>query len=196
MSASMLKAVLCGLALALGPAGLLVAQSGAPQPLTVEVANLREDLRLVAQRVGEMAMRIEQLERENAELRAQTAGAKQAYATTTDVAELAADLNRTIKAGDAANREQSAAQIKELGRQTNAAIDSLAKGLATRPTVQTTFSDDYPKEGISYTVQKGDTLAVIARKTGAKLSDIQNANKLSDPSKITVGQTLFIPGAK
>jgi LysM repeat protein len=49
---------------------------------------------------------------------------------------------------------------------------------------------------VSYTVQKGDTIAEIAKKTGAKQQDIINANKISDPSRITVGQTLFIPGAK
>jgi LysM repeat protein len=68
--------------------------------------------------------------------------------------------------------------------------------MATRPPVQTTFTEDYPKEGVSYTVQKGDNLALIAKKTGAKQQDIINANKISDPSRIAVGQTLFIPGGK
>jgi LysM repeat protein len=62
--------------------------------------------------------------------------------------------------------------------------------------VQATFSDDYSKEGVSYTVQKGDTLALIAKKTGAKQQDIINANKIADPARIAVGQTLFIPGGK
>ena len=47
-----------------------------------------------------------------------------------------------------------------------------------------------------YTVQKGDTLALIAKKTGAKQQDIVAANKISDPSLIRVGQTLIIPVAK
>jgi len=58
------------------------------------------------------------------------------------------------------------------------------------------FPEDYPKEGLNYTVQKGDTLAVISKKTGAKQQDIINANKLADPSRIAIGQTLFIPGGK
>ena len=98
-----------------------------------------------------------------------------------------------MKAGDAATAERAAAQIKKLGDATNAALDSLAKGMATRPVIQTSFSDNFPKEGISYTVQKGDTLAVIAKKTGSKSQDIINANKIADPSRILVGQTLFIP---
>ena len=48
----------------------------------------------------------------------------------------------------------------------------------------------------AYTVQKGDTLGLIAKKTGARQQDIVNANRLADPSRITVGQTLFIPGGK
>ena len=43
---------------------------------------------------------------------------------------------------------------------------------------------------------EGDTMAVIAKTTGAKPQDIIHANKLADPSRITTGQTLFIPGGK
>jgi LysM repeat protein len=70
--------------------------------------------------------------------------------------------------------------------------------MAARPAVATTFGDDYPKEGIRYTVQKGETLAQIAKKNGAKMQDIINANKIVDPTRIQAGQTLFIPipGAK
>ena len=67
---------------------------------------------------------------------------------------------------------------------------------AARPAVQTTFTEDYAKEGTSYTVQKGDTLSSIAQKTNARITDIVNANKISDPTRIQVGQTLFIPAAK
>lgn len=92
--------------------------------------------------------------------------------------------------------QQVSRQMEELARRTNAAIDSLAKGMAQRASVPTTFSDDFPKEGTTYTVQKGDTLSSIAQKTGARLQDIVNANKITDPTKIQVGQALFIPGGK
>jgi len=36
----------------------------------------------------------------------------------------------------------------------------------------------------------------LARRTGARVQDIINANKITDPAKIQVGQTLFIPGGK
>lgn len=170
------------------------------QSIPIELANLREDVRLLAQRTGELALRVEQLERENAELRRQTAGDAQTYATVVQVNEAVAELNRAIRMASAGAKnetlQQVSVQMEKLAKQTNAAIDSLAKGMATRATVQTTFSEDFSKEGISYTVQRGDTLAVIARNTGAKVQDIINANKISDPSRIQVGQTLFIPGGK
>jgi LysM repeat protein len=106
-------------------------------------------------------------------------------------------MNRTMKAVSAANKsetlQQVAGQMERLAKQTNAAIDSLAKGMATRPAVNNVFTEDYPKEGVSYTVQKGDTLSSIAAKNGARMQDIVNANKITDPTRIQVGQTLFIP---
>ena len=171
----------------------LAAHAPAQTSGQVEMANLREDVRGLTQRVGELSLRIEQLERQNAELREKVSASTPTYATLAQLNDAITELRRAINAGDAVTAERAAAQIKKLGDATNAAIDSLAKGMATRPVVQTTFSDNYAKEGVSYTVQKGDTLAVIAKKTGAKTQDIINANKIADPSRIMVGQTLFIP---
>jgi LysM repeat protein len=166
---------------------------GRAQASPVEMANLREDVRGLVQRVGDLSLRVEQLERQNAELRDKVSASGPAYATLAQLNDALTELRRAINAGDAVTAERASAQIKKLGDATNAASDSLAKGMATRPTVPTTFSDTYAKEGVSYTVQKGDTLALIAKKTGAKSSDIINANKLADPSRIQLGQTLFIP---
>ena len=173
---------------------LTATASARAQGTQVEVANLREDVNGLVQRVGELSLRVEQLERQNGELRDKAAAASaQSYVTVAQLNDAVTDLERAMKAGDAATAERAAAQIKKLGDATNAALDSLAKGMATRPVIQTSFSDNFPKEGISYTVQKGDTLAVIAKKTGSKSQDIINANKIADPSRILVGQTLFIP---
>lgn len=163
----------------------------------VELANLREDVRGLSQRLGELALKVEQLERENRELKSGQSAVSKSYATVSELNDAVADLNRIIRSSVAASRSETLAQVavqlEKLGKQTNAALDSLAKSQATRPAVTINFSDDFPKEGVSYTVQKGDTLAVIAKKTGAKQQDIINSNKLADPSKINLGQTLFIP---
>lgn len=198
--APMLKRLLWSCALVASAA----AQTNPPQ---VELANLREDVHGLVQRVGELTLRVEQLEHENATLRAQSGASEKAYATLTQLNDAIANLNRALRAAIAESKsetlDQVGRQMEQLAKQTNTALDSIAKGGA-RPAGGGTaaasapagFANDYPKEGISYTVQKGDTLALIAKKTGAKVQDIVNANKISDPSHIVVGRTLFIPGAK
>jgi LysM repeat protein len=181
-------------------AGGVLAATAFGQNSQFEIANLREDVRGLTQKVGELTLRLEQLERENAELRQRSSTADKSYITMTQLNDAVTDMARNIRAAVAASKnetlQQVSAQLEKLGKQTNAALDSLAKSQATRPAVQTSFAEDFPKEGISYTVQKGDSLAAIAKKTGAKQQDIVNANKISDPSRIVVGQTLFIPGGK
>lgn len=175
-----------------------------------ELADLREDLRGLTQRVGELSLRVEQLEHENAELKANVAalgrGGDSVSAAQLNAA--VADLNSAIKASVGSARteilQQVATQMESLAKQTNAALDSLAKAGAAGPArspgpaqgAKPAFGEAYPKEGISYTVQKGDTVGLIAKKTGAKAQDIIDANRLTDPSRIQAGQALFVPGGK
>jgi LysM repeat protein len=174
--------------------GLMISATGFAQ---VELANLREDIRGLTQRVGELSLRIEQLERENGELHAKSRSADKNYVTLVQLNEAVADLNRVVKSTVATSKTETlqhvATQMEKLAKQTNSALEALGKNQASRPAGNSSFTEDYPKEGVSYTVQKGDTLAVIAKKTGAKQQDIINANKISDPARIILGQTLFIP---
>jgi len=48
-------------------------------------------------------------------------------------------------------------------------------------------------EGRTYTVETGDTLWTIADRFGTTVAAIMEANNLSDPSYIRVGQVLIIP---
>lgn len=180
--------------------GAMAAAAFAQNSPQFEIANLREDVRGLTQRVGELTLRLEQLERENAELRQRSSTSDKSYATLAQlnaaVSDVAQNIRTAVAGAKADTLQHVSAQLEKLAKQTNAALESLAKSQAGRPAVQTTFSDDFPKEGISYTVQKGDSLAAIAKKTGAKQQDIVNANKITDPSRIVVGQTLFIPGGK
>lgn len=178
----------------------VVATSAFAQTPSIELANMREDVRGLTQKVGELSLKMEQLERENAELRQRTAKLDQSYATMSQLNDAVTDLKANVRSAVATAKtetlQQVATQLEKLGKQTNAALADLAKNQAVRATVPTSFSENYPKEGVSYTVQKGDSLATIAKKTGAKQQDIINANKIADPSRIDVGQTLFIPGGK
>lgn len=186
----MWKCVLLGCAWA----SAAFAQTG---PSQFDFANLREDVRALNQRVGELSLRLEQLERENSELRQRAGTADKSYATLTQLRDAVEELRLNIRTAKTETLQQVATQLGELGRQTNAAIAQLEKVQATKPApAPAVFPENYPKEGASYVVKKGDSLAGIAKKMNAKQQDIINANKIADPSKIVEGQTLFIPGAK
>lgn len=178
------------------PAGL--SAQAAPSP-AVELANLREDVRMLLQRVGQLSLRVEQLEAENARLSNAAAGAERSYATIAQLNAAIADLNRDLRAANAATKSEVlsvvAGQMESLARQTNAALDAASRN-RTAAVSTPAFSENFPKEGISYTVAAGDTIARIAQKTGARAQDIINANKISDPTRIQVGQVLFVPGGK
>ncbi len=165
----------------------------------VEFANLREDVRLLSQRVGELMLRVEQLERENGELRQQADGAARELVTVAQMNEMLADINRSVKAMVAAAKVESTElinrRIEQLAQQTDQAIAAVNRAQGTRITAPPRTVDATTK-GISYTVQKGDTLSLIARKTGSRLQDILAANNLSEASTIIPGQVLFIPGGK
>jgi LysM repeat protein len=170
------------------------AQSNDPRQ---ELYSLREDLRVLTQRVGELSLSVEQLTRDNSTLQAKS---NQSFVTMEQLNKALADINRTMQSALAEQKRETlnqvGGQIERLAKQTQAAVDAVAKGQATRPALQTSFKEDFPKEGINYTVQSGDTLSEIVRKNNARLQDVINANKISDPTKIRVGQTLFIPQGK
>jgi LysM repeat protein len=169
------------------------------QSAAVELANLREDVRLLTQRIGDLSLRVEQLEKDNLELTQAASGAQQNLATLAQLNAAIADLTRDIQAASARTRSDVlavvATQMEALAKQTNATLDAISRGRSAS-SAPVTFSDNFPKEGITYTVQRGDTLSSIAQKTGARLQDIVNANKIVDPTKVQVGQVLFIPGGK
>jgi LysM repeat protein len=178
-----------------------------------DIADMHEDIRGLTQRVNELSLRVEQLEHENETLRSKVAGldGTKDFVTTPQLNSAVAELNASIHSAVADSRteilDKVATQMENLAKQTNNALDSIAKPVVaqgssatytttTPAPAKTEFSDNFPKEGISYTVAKGDSLGGIARKTGSKSADIISANKLTDPSKIQVGQVLFIPGGK
>jgi LysM repeat protein len=172
---------------------------------------MREDIRGLNQRLGDLSLRVEQLEHENAKLKAKV-GALEGARDVVTAAQLngaVADLNGSIKSAVESSRkeilEQVARQMEVLAKQTNAALDSLARpgtpAVQSHPGAQPeaakpAFASSYPKEGVSYTVVKGDSVGTIAKKTGARAQDIIDANRLADPSRIQAGQVLFIPGGK
>jgi len=200
--------------LMLACAALAASGAGPRAAAQAQAADVREDIRDLNQRLAELSLRVEQLEHESSELRAKIAAAQggRDTVTTAQLNTAVADLNASVATAVASSRaeilQQVATQMERLAKQTNAALDSLARqpvpgsqhqpapaaaaqgAAAARPA----FGDSYPKEGVNYTVQKGDSIGLIAKKTGAKAQDIIDANKIMDPSRIQAGQVLVVPG--
>lgn len=61
------------------------------------------------------------------------------------------------------------------------------------PTV-ITFSTPLSQEGAIYIVQQGDTLNEIELRFGVPAGEIQQANNISNPNELFIGQRLVIPG--
>lgn len=185
----------------LAAAVILASPLGAQRadPRALEIANLQEDVRLLQQSVAELRSSVEQLQRENAALGRQAESGRASAATLAQVNDAIAQLKQSVDASLADQKRETlqtvAQQIARLAKDTNAAIAAVAKGQATRPTISSDFSDDFPKEGVTHTVQAGETLSTIAKKYGVPMKNIQNANRIADPTKLFVGQSLFIPGA-
>src|SRR5512137_2529563 len=72
--------------------GVIATSAFAQGSSQVEVANLREDVRGLTQRVGELTLRLEQLERENAELRQQSGAADRQRVTMAQLNDAIAEV--------------------------------------------------------------------------------------------------------
>lgn len=175
-------------------------------PAQADIADLHEDVQGLTQRVNELSLRVEQLEHDNAELKAKldASGRDRDTVTAEQLNSAVAALNASIKAAVDSSRadilQTVAGQMENLAKQTNQALDSVARNAASvqvAPAAQPARAGDSgAAPGATYTVQKGDSVGLIAKKTGARVQDIVEANKLADPSKILVGQVLVIPGGK
>ena len=60
------------------------------------------------------------------------------------------------------------------------------------PSTQPTSTPPASGEGSSYTIRPGDTLSAIASRHGTTVSALASNNNISDPSRISVGQSLHI----
>jgi LysM repeat protein len=47
----------------------------------------------------------------------------------------------------------------------------------------------------TYVVRRGDTLSEIAQRLGVSAADLARANRVANPNRLLIGQTLLIPGA-
>ncbi|MCH2036217.1 MAG: LysM peptidoglycan-binding domain-containing protein [Puniceicoccaceae bacterium] len=172
----------------------------AQSDVRIAVAGLKQDLSLLSQEVRMLRLEIEQLSRDNSALRTQLNANQADQSLQEKLTAISSGLERVridYQAADTKNKATIIAELNQqmavLTKQVQAAIHSIANA-QPKIALPTNFSDDYPKTGVSYTVQPGDTLSAIARIQGSSIKHIQNANKIVNPSRdLQVGQTIFIP---
>ena len=172
--------------------------------LQYQVANLVADVRLLDERLRQTAIEMEELRRENARLRDLVqnyeANASSSLSRFATVDQLNAAVRKAVSALEArdevAKKEVIAevtAQIEAFGRTVNKALGSIPQVAKPDPNVKVDFPKNYPDAGVPYTVAPGESLASIAAKLNSRIDWIQNANKISDPRLLQVGQVIFVP---
>ena len=175
----------------------------AQSDVRVAVAGLKQDFSLLSQEVRTLRLEIEQLSRENSALRGQINLGQTDQSLQEKLTAISSDIERVrleYQAADSKNKVTIIAELNQqmavLAKKVEAAIHSFANA-HPKIGILPKFSNDYPKNGVSYTVQSGDTLSAIARTHGSSIEHIQNANKIVNPSRdLQVGQTIFIPMPK
>ena len=127
-------------------------------------------------------------------------------ATTTTTVAITPGSKYTIKKGDSLNSIAAAAgvtvaqivaanNIKDpnkiyVGQVIKIPLPSASGSTTTAKATTTTTASG---TGKTYTVKAGDTLAAIAGKFNVTLTALEQANNITDPNKIYVGQVLKIP---
>ncbi|MGP4066986.1 LysM peptidoglycan-binding domain-containing protein [Halobacillus sp. B29] len=100
----------------------------------------------------------------------------------------------TVKAGDtlyslAGKYEVTVNQIVKANNLVNANVIQIGQRLS----IPGDTPNPPPVQGESYTVKAGDTLYSIAKRYNVSLNDLIEANQISNPTYIRIGQNLVIP---
>lgn len=184
-------------------AALCLAGSSLFGQTATDFARMNQDVLMLNERVQKLMLAVDVMQRENeqlkrtldAQVKAQSAllARFESYTSSID-ARLAGGSSRESLMKKEIIAEVSQ-QINKLAAETQKAIDALAKAQSSTPQISTSvnFSEDYPQEGIAYVVQPGDTLSGIAKKFNSTVRDIQNANRIANPSGLQAGKTIFVP---
>ena len=169
----------------------------------IQVANLKQDLELIAREVAGLRTEVEMLRRENAQLRISLQQvSKNASNRTGDSQGLLVQIDsrvRKLESRMAANEKNIASlqssfdlKIQDLVNKMNQNFAKVSVSTPTSPPPPS-FSIDYPQNGFVHKVEKGETVSSIAKKYKSKIKWIIDANQIADPTKVNAGRELFVP---
>lgn len=148
---------------------------------SLELANVHQDLSALHHQVAALRLSLEQMEADQHKLKAALEASK----------EECRQINKNCTALLAQHKKDMTDCLEQRHKAWIEEMQKLLTPGAEKPGI------DYPKEGISYTIKKGDTLSKIAQEHRSKVAYIQAANHIQDPNKdVRPGQTIFIPQGK
>lgn len=178
--------------------GCLATYSG-DQPSAAEVA-LREDIQMMYEenrrlkgRIEAFDLEIERLSRTVEMLRA--APGAPSLADMQSLQQRIAALETHLRNLDAARERDRKEIIETLTArlsQMMSATSAAARPRASTPPAQTTRRTG-PQEGYEHIVEAGQSLSAIAAAYGVSVKAITDANNITNPNALRVGQKLFIP---
>lgn len=171
-------------ALALLAAALLLAAPAPAQRVAAQQQQLLRELEFAVQR---LAARFDAVEQRQDALSARLAALERgegraALATKDEVAALRTDL-AALKAAQSRMRGEI---VDDLSGRISAITERQARA-------QQAAARETRGSGYSHVVEAGQTLSAIAEAYGVSVRAIMKANKIADPTKLQVGQKLFIP---
>ncbi|MCG8527826.1 MAG: LysM peptidoglycan-binding domain-containing protein [Opitutales bacterium] len=180
-------------------ASALISTSAHAQSTTTtrkQLADLAQRFTELERKYSLLQLEVQNLSAENNKLRKDIAVLKSEQGTKPVDQVVDAKLDRHRKDTETYVKEQYQKVLDMLSSKIENV--STARVVTTTPKTQTTsqkveFTGTFPKNGVIYTVQSGDNLSKIAKRFGSSVKYIQNANKISNPNNVRIGQELFVP---
>lgn len=164
---------------------------------------MNQDMIMLNEQLGQMRLQVETLQRQQAQMQADYEKLlKQQQALATSLNTFLADTENklaALPARDQALKDSVNKQIADLAKQTDAGFKAITDAMKSQPVYtppKKEFPQDYPETGFPHVVQSGETISGIARKYGAKINDVMNANGISDAKGLKAGETIFVPVAQ
>ena len=174
-------------ALFLGGCMAMQEQRAAIQEQKEDTLIVQDDLRRMRGRLEVLEQEVERLTRQVAE-----AGGEQSRAVQGQMQGVNSsldDMQKRLRAMEATRETDRKEIIDTLSRK----ITEVMNKQGARSTSSNKPRKPISNEGYEHEVAPGETLSAIAKAYGANSADIMDANGLSSPDKLRVGQKLFIP---
>lgn len=129
----------------------------------------QESLRRLAGRLETLEMEMGQMSRELSALRSQ------------------------LDSRCAAIEQKSEADKREMVSRLSGELDKLMKQASAASAAVSKTAAASSGRGIEHVIKPGETLYIISKAYGVSAKTITDVNKIQDPSRLSVGQKLFIP---